>query len=76
MSPQETWLTEEVKTLKGGIPAGNQQSNICIALAFAPNITTNMPEDMALCDQDGMFSMDFVNVFYASSENENIWSAS
>ena len=77
MSPQGTWLTEAVKTLKGGIPAaGNQQSKICIAFAFAPNITANKPEDMALCcDQHGMFSMDFG--FCASSENEKIcWSAS
>ena len=80
LSPQGTWLTGEVKTLKGGIipAAGNQQSKICIALAFTPNIIiANKPEDiMALCcgDQHGMLSVDFG--FCASSENEKVWSAS
>jgi len=71
--PQGSWLTEESKTLKGGM-AVNQQSNIRIALASAPNIVAETPEDAALrCDQHGMLR-DYG--FCASSENEKMWSAS
>ena len=73
--PQGAWLTEELRTLKGGMQAaGNQQSKIRIALASAPNIVVETPEGAALrCDQHGML-VDYG--FCASSENEKMLSAS
>ena len=72
--PQGLWVTEESKTLKGGMVV-NQQSNIRIALACAPNIVAETPEEAVLfrCDEHGMF---IDCGFCAPSENEKNWSAS
>ena len=73
--PQGTWLTEELKTLKGGVrTVGNQQAEVRIALASVPIIAAERPKEAALrCDQHGMF-MDCG--FCTMSENEKRWSAS
>ena len=69
-----SWLIEESKTLKGGM-AVNPQSHIRIALASAPNIVAETPEEDAAfrCGhQRGIMD----NGFCAPSKNERIWSAS
>ena len=59
--------------MKGGM-AVDQQSNIRIALASAPNIVAETPEEDASfrCDQREIMD----NGFCAPSKNERIWSAS
>ena len=58
--------------MKGGM-AVDQQSNIRIALASAPNIVNETPEDAAFrCNQRGIIN----NGYCAPSKNERIWSAS
>ena len=72
--PQGSWLTEESKTPKGGMTV-NQQTKIHVALASAPNIVAETPEEEATfrCDPHGIF-MD--NGILALNEGEKIWSAS
>ena len=74
--PQGAWLTEESKALKGDMQAaGNQQADVRIALASAPNIASKTLEEAAVrCDQHGMLSSDFG--ICAPSEEMKIWSAS
>ena len=59
--PQEAWLTEESKALKGNMQAaGNQQAEFRIALASAPSIAAKTLEEAAIrCDQHGMLSLGF-----------------
>ena len=59
--PQEAWLTEGSKALKGDMQAaGNQQAELCIALASAPSIAAKMLEEAVIrCDQHGMLNLDF-----------------
>ena len=74
--PQEAWLTEGSKALKGNMQvAGNQQATFCIALASAPSIAAKMLEEAAIrCDQHGMLTLDFGNC--TPSEKMKICSAS
>ena len=66
--------TQVNQNTEGGM-AVDQQSNICIALASAPNtVADETPEEAAFCcDQHGIL-MDCD--FCTPSENEKIWSAS
>ena len=73
---QQTWLSEESKTLMVGIvhTAGNQQLEIRIALASTPNIVTKALVEAAFhCDQHGVLSMGYG--ISDSTVNEKIWSA-
>ena len=55
--------------------AGNQQAELCIALASAPSIAAKMLEEAAIrCDQHGVLSFDFGSC--TPSEKRKICSAS
>ena len=74
--PQEAWLTEGSKALKGIMQAaGNQEAKFCIALASAQSIAAKMLEEAGFrCDQHGMLNLDFGNC--TPSEKMKICSAS
>ena len=76
MFPQEAWLTEGSKALKGIMQAaGNQEAKVCIALASAPSIAAKMLEEAAIrCDQHGILKFDLGNC--TPSEKMKICSAS